>query len=67
MNCPKCNSKTKVVDSRSLEEGQFRKRVCSQCGYTFFTEEYEAEDNAGLKEWRSTYMRKRRCGNVGHD
>lgn len=40
MQCPKCHEKnTKVVDSRSIEEGKAtrRRRKCDTCGYRFST------------------------------
>ena len=39
MLCPKCNSKTGVVDTRSDEKGIYRRRRCKDCGNDFFTKE----------------------------
>jgi transcriptional regulator NrdR family protein len=37
-NCPKCQSKTDVYDSRLSVEGEFRrKRKCRGCGYRYAT------------------------------
>lgn len=37
-NCPKCESKTDVYDSRLSVEGEFRrKRKCRGCGYRYAT------------------------------
>lgn len=39
-NCPKCNTKTDVYDSRLNTEGMLRrKRVCPACSYRFATVE----------------------------
>lgn len=50
MDCSRCGGRTKVLDSRSVEEGTFRKRICEGCGRVFYTAEYE-EDEAkdGIK------------------
>lgn len=41
MRCPKCNSSTKVVDSRDLENANEvrRRRQCEKCWYKFTTYE----------------------------
>lgn len=37
-NCPKCEAKTDVYDSRLSIEGEFRrKRKCRSCGYRYAT------------------------------
>lgn len=37
-NCPKCQAKTDVYDSRLSQEGEFRrKRKCRGCGYRYAT------------------------------
>lgn len=61
MNCPKCGKPgTRVMDSRCIEEGQFRRRICQACGYEFYTEEYEADSSDGLKAcWAEIKRRKR--------
>lgn len=54
MNCPRCESpKCRVKDSRVVELNVYRQRVCRVCGYTFYTEETELDDNEGLRYfWR---------------
>lgn len=55
MNCPKCNGKTYVINSRliSLTE-RMRRRVCESCGYRFTlyekVEEKEPEVNVKLQK-----------------
>ena len=56
MYCPKCKNKTKVTDSRPMENknGIMRRRRCVVCGHNFQTyEEYESSqaiaENAGLR------------------
>ena len=40
MNCPKCNSKLKVIDSRALPNNQtYRRLECSVCRKRFSTNE----------------------------
>lgn len=39
MNCPKCNSDTKVTCCRKNDSTVARARKCKQCGYTFYTVE----------------------------
>lgn len=38
MNCPVCNKRTRVVNTRPIEGGVARKRVCAK-GHEFFTVE----------------------------
>lgn len=56
MDCSRCGGRTKVLDSRSVEEGIFRKRICEGCGRVFYTAEYE--DNEG-KDGLNAYWRVR--------
>lgn len=45
MKCPKCESKTKVMDSRLIEFNRVRRRRrCKECGYRFSTLEVNIED-----------------------
>lgn len=40
MNCPNCRSPhSRVVDTRPTDDSVLRKRVCSNCGFKFFTKE----------------------------
>ena len=44
MNCPKCDARTKVHDSRPWESGEvYRMRVCPVCRYRFVTFERIAD------------------------
>lgn len=58
MNCPKCHSRTKVLDTRNnFEDGEvYRRRVCLDkkvCGYEFFSVEFEVDPNYNFMEhWR---------------
>ena len=41
MKCPKCGvDNNKVVDSRSRQRTQYRRRMCQNCGEKFSTTEY---------------------------
>jgi hypothetical protein len=44
MNCMKCESDTKVIDSRPSKDGIRRRRVCKKCGHRFTTREYVIKD-----------------------
>ena len=39
MMCPKCNSKSKVINSRPSNYGIYRRRQCLECGHRFSTQE----------------------------
>lgn len=43
MNCPHCNQRTSVTDSRTDGNCVNRKRVCPYCGYVFKTIELEED------------------------
>jgi transcriptional repressor NrdR len=43
MTCPKCNGKTKVVDSRTDEDSTERRRECVECGCRFSTVEVDRD------------------------
>lgn len=60
MICPKCSSKTKVTDSRVVDEMVFRKRMCIECGFKFTTEEMTIEDNDIRKEYEALIYAKRK-------
>ena len=56
MNCPKCEGKTTVIDSRTIDEYVARKRQCKVCGYKFYTEEVEVEESEAMRKYlRSRY------------
>ncbi len=62
MNCPECDGKTGVVESRAVELNVYRHRVCKNCGHSFYTEEAEVEDITGLKYyWATVKSEQRRC------
>lgn len=44
MNCPKCKSRTVVIDSRNRLEFQYRRHKCPVCGEKFGTREYYEKD-----------------------
>ena len=43
MTCPKCNEKTKVIDSHTDEDSTERRRECTACGYRFSTVEVDRD------------------------
>ena len=70
MNCPKCNGKVLVVDTVNLPSNEiYRKRKCSECGYSFYTAEFEVEYDQGFaNEWnanhRDTQSTRKNMGRV---
>lgn len=67
MNCPKCNGKTLVVDSRlvSLTE-RMRRRVCQDCGYRFTLYE-KIEEKPVVKKLQKRYVSQSERRNKGCD
>lgn len=43
MTCPKCNEKTKVIDSKADADSTERRRECTACGYRFSTFEIDKD------------------------
>ncbi len=43
MNCPKCNSKTDLVDHCKIKSSVRRRRECRECFHRFTTYEVPAE------------------------
>lgn len=61
MFCSKCGTKTKVLNSRAVEEGVFRQRKCPNCNYIFYTEEFESEGGLdGIRSFWAMEAKKRR-------
>ena len=61
MICPKCNSKTKIVDNSFNEEQNkmYRKHICKECKYIFFTAEFIVEPSKQFAyDW---YANQRSC------
>ena len=52
MICPKCKSKAKTVAGAINKEHDevYRKRVCTECGYKFYTVEFPVEPNIQFKD-----------------
>lgn len=65
MICPKCNAKTKIVDNSFNEEQNemYRKHICKECKYIFFTAEFIVEPSKQFAyDWyayRRNYQRTR--------
>lgn len=43
MTCPKCNEKTRVIDSTTGEDSTIRRRECVECGFRFSTIEIDKD------------------------
>ena len=51
MLCPKCKSKIVTINTVNSENNEvFRQRKCTVCGYSFFTSEFEIEDNPQFRK-----------------
>ena len=51
MKCPKCEGKVKVVltGNEDKENEIYRRRKCLDCGYGFYTIEFELDDPKDVK------------------
>ena len=51
ITCPLCGEKTEVTERITSDDGESlrRRRVCASCGYTFLTEEVDADYLARLE------------------
>lgn len=61
MNCPKCKSKkVHIMDvvHNTAEDEIYRKKKCANCGFSYFTVEFEAVENARFKKEWNKYHRK---------
>lgn len=58
MKCAECGARAKVIESRSIEEGTFRKRMCTGCGRIFYTSEYEDDQDDGGRDGIKAYWKK---------
>lgn len=67
MICPECEGKTKVVVSKSVELNVYRKRECKECGYTFYTEETEIDDNEALRFYYAEAQNRFRQKKAGEE
>lgn len=62
MYCPECNGKTGVAETKAIELNMYRRRVCKECGYKFYTEETEIEDMSAFRYcWANARREHRRC------
>ena len=50
MNCPECDSPSKVLDSRPKPNYKYRRRKCIICDHKFSTRVYEVDALINLKE-----------------
>lgn len=60
MYCIKCGERTKVIDSRIVEELVARQRLCSSCGHKFYTEETEVDESEAMKFYYKLAQAKQR-------
>lgn len=67
MECPKCNGKTKVIDSGKYIGSVFRQRKCTECDYRFWTEENVSEDTMTIRSFlasKKAQYRDRKKGGI---
>ena len=67
MQCPKCDGKTKVIDSRPYIGGVYRKRKCTLCNYQFYTEEFPTEDVASVRSCMAHHRAEARAKKKGEE
>lgn len=48
MECPECDNRTRVLDSRRYAGAVYRKRECKTCHFRFWTEELEIEEDSQM-------------------
>ena len=61
MECPKCgSSKSSVKNSRNIELGVFRNRICKDCGYKSYTEEMVLDPETEMDSIRSYIKEQKR-------
>lgn len=58
MLCPKCDSNTKVLDTRFDVDCVTRKRCCLSCGHKFVTVEVDADWLERIKKTNDRLQRK---------
>ena len=61
MHCPKCEGKVTVCDTVHVKKTNeiYRKRKCTDCGHTFFSVEYEVDNDDALGLiWARNYRRR---------
>ena len=57
MNCPKCGGAAGVRGSYADCESIHRRRVCKECGYVFYTAEYEVKQPTDFYELQKAYAK----------
>lgn len=61
MNCPQCNSKTRVIETTSDGKHVYRSRKCVVCEYIFTTTECRSADSCALRK-----LRRERAQEIKH-
>lgn len=60
MDCPRCCGKTKIKATRKDCESAHRYRECLECGYRFYTAEYEVKDRAEYRRVEKETKKERK-------
>lgn len=50
VQCPRCNSQSKVFNSRDVNQARWRRRRCMKCGHRYSTYEIHAEEYERLQQ-----------------
>lgn len=61
MNCPECDGKTIVRETKIIELNKYRKRMCKNCGHRFYTEETVVEDISAFRYYWANYKAEQRA------
>lgn len=65
MKCTNCGGRTKISEGIRKEDMSYRKRVCTKCGFSFYTKavviEEEVSDEAfeAIREYHREYSKLR--------
>lgn len=59
MTCPVCKGKIRVTDVTHTSDNEtYRQKRCVKCGHTFYTVEFEVEDDKTLRDILRKYARQ---------
>ena len=65
MTCPRCGSRTRVIDSGTDGKMTYRYHKCKQCGYKFYTAEQVVDWlDGGAALYRLRHKGSRKCTNT---
>ena len=65
MNCPECGAKTITINSRKMEQTQYRRHKCLGCGFRFSTNEIIVPEGIPMRGFVQVIAEKLVC-NIGY-